>query len=799
MLDARWRKMLRDVWLHKSRSLLVVLAIAIGMVAAGALLDAWALVQRVTAETYRASHPVSATLKLDVVDAALLAQVRALPDIAAVRARRSVLAAVQSDGTRRTGVLYAYDDFERQNIGRLQSEHGTWPPRDDGIVIEQSSLEFSAANVGEPVTLQVGKSAPVAVSVTGVARDVGLAPGWMEHIVYAFATPATLARLGVPDSFNELQFVVRDTALDRDAVRRIAYEVKALIERGGQHVANVDVPVPGQHMHAAQMDSLMLTQGAFGLLTLLVCAFLVVNLITAMLAGQTREIGVMKAIGARPNQIVGMYLGMALLLGLLASMLALPAAMVIGRQYAALKAEMLNFPLAGHAIPWWAIALQLAVGVLLPVAAAAIPVLRACRLSVQAALCDPGIAAAHGGFHLRRQIAIGGLGRPLALSINNAFRRRQRMLLTLLALAAGGAVFLGAGNLRNAVRGSVDLLFSSQHYDVLLRLSEPRSVDAIETTARAVDGVERAEAWAGGSASIAHAGGTLSNAFALVALPADSTMVQPALEAGRWLDRSDRSGSDRGGSDRGDLVISRSLGKDEPALAPGMQTTLVVDGRETHWNIVGIVDSGPQALAFVSRRAFAALRGDDRASTLVVATTAHTAAGQLDTILRLRGELERAGMPVASSQLLSETRRVLDDHLLMVVDFLGIMAWVMIAVGGMGLASTMSLAVLERTREIGVMRAIGARHGAIMALIQIEGLVIAVLGWLVSLPLSIPMSAALASAFGRVMFAVPTRYLPDAAGALGWLVMIVCVSLLACALPALRATRIPTAVALNYQ
>ena len=64
-------------------------------------------------------------------------------------------------------------------------------------------------------------------------------------------------------------------------------------------------------------------------------------------------------------------------------------------------------------------------------------------------------------------------------------------------------------------------------------------------------------------------------------------------------------------------------------------------------------------------------------------------------------------------------------HLLMVADFLGVMAWVMIAVGGLGLASTMSLAVLERTREIGVMRAIGARHGAIHLIIQVEGLVIA--------------------------------------------------------------------------
>ena len=142
---------------------------------------------------------------------------------------------------------------------------------------------------------------------------------------------------------------------------------------------------------------------------------------------------------------------------------------------------------------------------------------------------------------------------------------------------------------------------------------------------------------------------------------------------------------------------------------------------------------------------------------------------------------------------------MVEDHLLMVVQFLGVMGWVMIVVGGMGLASTMSLAVLERTREIGVMRAIGARHRAIMSMILIEGLVIAVLGWVVSIPLSIPMSSVLADAFGRVMFAVPTHYLPDARGVLGWLLMVVVVSVFACAWPARRATRIPTATALSYE
>ncbi|HKY97824.1 MAG TPA: FtsX-like permease family protein, partial [Gemmatimonadaceae bacterium] len=120
-------------------------------------------------------------------------------------------------------------------------------------------------------------------------------------------------------------------------------------------------------------------------------------------------------------------------------------------------------------------------------------------------------------------------------------------------------------------------------------------------------------------------------------------------------------------------------------------------------------------------------------------------------------------------------------------------------VGGLGLASTLSMGVLERTREIGVMRAIGARNSWIASIIQVEGLVIAVASWLAAIPLSIPMSAILGRAFGRIMVPVHPHLLPGAGGVLSWLAVAIVVSVLACAWPAMRAIRIPTAQALAYE
>jgi putative ABC transport system permease protein len=789
MLEPRWRKVLRDVWLHKARMLLVVPAIAAGLIGAGSVLNTWALVERATRLGFQTSNPASATLYTDSIDDALLAAVRVLPEIADAQARRTVRAAIRTPMASAGALLFTTDDLTGIRIGRVRPEGGGWPPEDGALVVERSSMNFGGVAVGDAVTVAVGERPAVTLSVTGIARDVGVAPGWMEHVVYGFVTRGTLERLGAPTSLDELRIVVRDRSLDQAAVRRIAHDVRRLVEGTGRRVTDVDVPVPGEHIHAGQMNSLLYTQGAFGVLALLLSGFLVVNLIAAMLVGQVREIGVMKTIGARPAQLAGMYLALALALGLAACAVALPAAAVIGRRYGAFKAELLNFTVQGYAIPSWVVVLQALVGIVLPVLAAAIPVTRGCRVTVAEALRDFGLRERAGAGDVLTRVR--GITRPFLLSLRNAFRRRQRMVLTLLTLATGGAAYLGAGNLRASIRRGVERAYTPQRYDFVVRLSEAHDADSVEATVAAVSGVSGVEAWSGARAAVVHADGTPGNTFPVAGPPVVTRLLALPLTDGRWP-RADEGNT---------LVVSGGLVRDE-GLAVGSEVTLVIGGRETRWTVVGV--SGVRlsfAAAYASREAVAALvaNGSGLASSAVVATDESGLASQLELIQRVRGELGRAGMEVVATSRVEEARRVAEDHLLTVASFLGVMGWVIIVVGGLGLASTMGLAVLERTREIGVLRAIGARHRSILAIVLAEGLTIGVLSWLVALPLALPVSVALEWMFGRTMLAVPLTYIPEADGVLGWLGLVLVVSVVATAWPALRAMRVTTAAALAYE
>jgi putative ABC transport system permease protein len=787
MIAPRWCKVGRDLWLHKSRTALVGLAISIGIIGAGAVLDTWSLLRGATRQEFRSSDPQSATIRTTDIDDALLAKIRAMPSIRLAEARSATTASVYTATGWRTALIMSAPDLSAVRIGIIRQEDGDWPPRDDAVVIESSSVDFASAAVGDNLTIKVGDGEQHAIPVSGIARDVGLAPGWMEHVVYLFASPATLARLGGKSSMDQMRIVVRDGNLNREQVRRIAQDAGRVIEASGRSVTDIDVPVPGRHIHAAQIDSLLYTQGAFGALALLLSGFLVINLVSAMLAGQVREIGVMKAIGARPSQIASMYLALALMIGLGASVIAIPVALLIGKGYAQFTADLLNFDITGATVPTWVIMSQLAVGLLLPLVAASVPIWRGARLSVNDALRDFGIGNVSASRVVLQRAR--GFARPLLLSLRNAFRKRTRMILTLLTLGAGGAVYLGAINLRMSVIRSVDTLFGAQRFDMVVRFATPHAVDSIESITKSVEGVSAAEAWSGVRSAVKRSDGSVGNSFPITAPPAGSSMITATVVEGRWVKKGDTDA----------IVVNRRLVDEEPSLTVGSAPTLTIRGKETRWTVVGIAESNPSPVAYAARESIVPLVAEGKAGAVVVRSIYTGNASQLDLMQRLRSRFGEAGFDISSGQLMIEQRSVVEDHLLMVVGFLGIMGKLIIIVGGLGLASTMSLGVLERTREIGVMRAIGARHRTILGMIQIEGLVVALLSWIVAIPLSAPMSVVLARAFGRIMFPVGARLAPEPAGVIQWLLVVIGVSLLACAWPAMRAMRIPTARALAYE
>jgi putative ABC transport system permease protein len=127
------------------------------------------------------------------------------------------------------------------------------------------------------------------------------------------------------------------------------------------------------------------------------------------------------------------------------------------------------------------------------------------------------------------------------------------------------------------------------------------------------------------------------------------------------------------------------------------------------------------------------------------------------------------------------------------------MAVLVALVGGLGLAGTMSLNVIERVREIGVMRSIGASDGKVLLVFLVEGLFIGVLAWSLGAVVALPASKLMSDSMGMLLFSMPLSFTFAPDGVLLWLILSIIVAAGASYFPARNATRISVREVLSHE
>ena len=803
-----WRKVFRDFWRERTRTALVVAAIALGIAGTSTVLSTYAVLVRELDRGYLATNPASATLWTDRVDDALLRAVRAHPGVGDAEARRAV------DGRIRTGPmewrnlrLFVVADYGDVRVSKLEPERGAWPPGPGEILIERDALQVARAEIGDTVAVRTAEGRDGTLRVAGSVHDVGQAQARMENLVYGYVTLETLARLGETPYLDELKLLVAENQLDEPHVRRVAAEVERLVESLGHPVRGLEVPRPGKHPHADLTGLLLLSLSSFGGFVLLLSGILVVNLLTALMAAQVRQIGVMQAVGGTRGRIARIYLAQALLLGAAAGLVGLPLGVWGSRVFCRAMAGFLNFDIASFAAPAWVYLSAAAVGLVVPLLAAAYPVWKGSGVPVREALGDFGVArTAFGTSAFDRALAgVGGAARPLLLALRNGFRRRTRLVLTVVTLAAGGLFFMAALNVRASLIETLDRLFAQRKYDLSVNLRTMVPLAGVERAVARTPGVVRAEGWivsegvfpGAGEKEAAHGGGGLHGAstaaeeedFTVVALPAATELLAPAIVAGRGLRPGDTDA----------LVVNNAWATRWPQYAVGDSVAFRMGPGMTSWRLVGVVrEPFARPVAYVPRAVFAAYHpGAVNSLRLALAKTDPAAVRRVEAVLER--ELEREGLRAQGSRSEADSRFSFDQHMVMIYVALLVMSAIIVGVGGLGLATTMSLNVLERRREMGVLRAIGATPRAVWGIVAAEGAVVGLLSGLVAALAAWPASKAIGDLLVGLMFKSGLDFRFELRGLLIWLAASILLGAAASFLPAWHASRGSVREALAYE
>src|SRR5262245_8691273 len=824
-MSAYSQKVIRDFWQESARTVCVALAIAIGISAFSAVLSSYAILTRELDNGYLETNPASATLRTDRLDDELVAAVAASKGVSDAEARRTLAGRIKAGPVEwRNLTLFVVKDFGDIRVSTLKSQQGAWPPAPGEILIERDAVQVARARIGDSVTIKTAGGNERTLRFGGTVKDVGQAQARMENAVYGYISLDTLAQLGEEPYLDQLKIVVGGNKLDEAHVRNVTANVRQLIESCGHQVRRVDIPEPGKHPHSNVMGLLLLAMSSFGLFALLLSSILIVNLLTALMAAQIRQIGVMKTLGGTRRQIAGIYFGQALLLGVAAFLVAIPVGLWGSRMLCRYFAVLLNFDITSFAVPLWVYLLVAAVGLKVPLLAAAYPAWKGSGVSVREALADFGVARnAFGTSGFDRALAgLGGITRPILLAIRNSFRRRARLALTLLTLGAGGLFFMSALNVRASMIDTLDRLFATRQFDLSVNLGAMYPLEKVERAIRRTPGILRAEGWiategaipkpgespASGSAHSAgilarlHGGGAQGggshgsvvvgdNRFSVIALPPETSLLKPDIVEGRGLQLGESEA----------MVASTALAAKLPQRQAGGELTLRIGPEQKPWKIVGVARE-----PFSPSTAYIALRYmQERGGHTAMANTLRLALEKTDPAsinslkVGLEQNLEQEGVRALSSSSEADGRFSVDQHMLMIYVFLIVMSCILAGVGGLGLMTTMSLNVLERRREMGVMRAIGASPSVVWLIVVAEGGVIGVLSWALAALAAWPVSTAIGNLMVRLMFKSGLNFFFELRGLLVWLTVSLCLGVVASFLPAWRASMQSVREAVGYE
>ncbi|MCL5996123.1 MAG: ABC transporter permease [Chloroflexi bacterium] len=399
MIRARWYKVLNDLWGNKTRTILIVLSIAVGLFAVGMIVSSQAILSTELAKSYATINPSSGTLRTnEPFDDDFVQSVRRMPEVQDAEGRRSfgVRFRVRSEGAGdqaeewRNLQVFAVPDYANMRINKIRPVSGAWPPPEHELLIERAALQLIRAQVGDVVLIETPGRQVREMRISGLVHDLSQLPAPIDGTPYGYIAFDTLEWIGEPRGYNELHFVARDGA-DKDEAQRVVNLVKDKAEKSGLTIPMSMTAEPGQVPLNDVLQAILLLLGVLGVLSLLLSAFLIVNTISALLAQQVRQVGVMKAIGARTRQIMGMYLVMVLIYGVVALLLAVPLGTLGARALSRYMASLFNFDLTAFHVPPQAIVLQVVIGLAVPVLASLVPILSGLRVTAAQAMNTLGL------------------------------------------------------------------------------------------------------------------------------------------------------------------------------------------------------------------------------------------------------------------------------------------------------------------------------------------------------------------------------------------------------------------------
>jgi putative ABC transport system permease protein len=797
MLYTRWRKVFADLWSNKTRTILMVLTISLGVFSVGFVGVMGKLMIRDMEMDYQSSNPGQANLYAWPIPKDMVKAAERVPGVESAYGISTASALLRTDKGNVNINFQSVESYDKVRIGYIKPADplsgAPLPAFGEREVVFERTARTTGFVPGDVLTIELPNGDTRKLRFKGYIHDVTAIPYGFTGQIPAYVTPKTIEMLGGPDVYNQLIVRVSDDQTSQTHVEKIGREISDRYEKSGINVYYLSVYNPGHHF------AYPISQGAFfilstlGWMVVILSGILIINTIVSLMTQQTKQIGIMKAIGADTGQLYAMYVVLILAFGAISWLVSVPLAARAGYFANQGMTTILNYDQGPFEYFPDIVLQQAIVAFVVPLLSALIPMMNVVRIPVRVALSDYGLGSpAAKVTESSRTMSL--FPRPVLVSLRNAFRRKARVSLTLFTLVLGGAIFIAVMNLWATMDQTMKDVQGYFLADINISFDRAHHFQEVEKLAMSVPGVESVEGWMTTGAQLLDEGGREEDGkqISIFAPPSDSTLIKPIVVSGRWLIPEDRNA----------VVIGNHILKVRPDLKVGDWITLKIGSQKSQWQIVGVFVLTGNSSPFLYTN-YDYLTGlmhlNNQVYELRVITYQHDAGSQIYISNQLQQLFVSKNIPVSYMRQGAVWAQQQKSQTDLLIYFLLVMAVLIAAVGGIGLTSLMSINVMERTREIGVMRAIGAGDGDVQRIVITEGLVIGLLSWCVAVFLAVPITYVLCTGVGSAIFTAPLSAQFSWIGSAGWLAGILGIAALASAVPAWNASRLTVRDTLVYE
>jgi putative ABC transport system permease protein len=791
-------KILRDLWGQKGRTLQVMLIIGIGAAAIGMIMSTRNLVIAGMQSIWHTMNP--AMINLYVSPTVNQDELYALKNVDGVSAIEGLSSTTiewrlkPSDDWKPGGLSFRAD-YPHQELNKYELVEGDWPTDEIVAMGQDNGPSFGIPAEGQ-IELRVNDKI-FKVHTRGAIYNQLVQPAYFGGNAQFYVTQDFYDKLTGDRDFN--QILVNAPQYDESAVKSLADRLQDKLKK-----QNIDsgrqLLDPNKHFFQDQMDGVFLLLTILGFLSLALGLLLVYNTINALISQQVDQIGIMKAIGASTGQVLKLYLLNILIYGFLSLVISLPVGIFGGWAITSWLIGSFGADPGAFQISASAILVQTAIAFLAPLLAALLPIYSAVRITVREAISTYGLSTKVG--LIEKLLAKArNLSRLLLITISNTFRHKRRVILLQIALVLSGLMFMSVIAVRDSVNYTVrDVIFAILNADITMVFDRPQRITHIEDLTMQYPGIKAVEMWGFAAPKIRPMGQPASeddeDAF-MLGVPLPTRLYGYQIRAGRWLNPDDSYA----------IVLNQKLAKDVGVGVGDWVTIKYEEKKERDFQVVGLVfDPVLTTSANVPREILLHdLDNVGRASSVWIQVQNQDPKTQVTLAENLRNYYDDNHIKVSPQRGVFgmgdstyETATKIIGQFDFLVILLAIMSVIIGAVGSIALSGALSLSVMERRREIGVMRAIGASSWTIARLFIGEGLILGWLSWLIAFPLSLPAGQGMVKALGAA-FQIDLTYNYTPVGAILWLVIITFLSILASWLPARGASGISVRESLAYQ